>query len=168
VAATASDTVRGAAALATERAVRLAIDVPDSPVPAIADRARLIQLLLILLDNAIDHSPAGGTVTVRVRAIAGAAEIAVTDDGPGVPETERERIFSPFTRLSGTTRHGSGGTGLGLAIARRITDAHGGSIGVTSPPDGGARFVVHLPRDGAPAGRGADASDPAPGGPTTD
>ena len=167
VAATASDTVRGAAALATQRDVHLAIDVPGSPVLATADRARLVQLLLILLDNAVDHSPAGGTVTVRVVAVASAAEITVTDEGPGIPETEQERIFSPFTRLSGTTRHGSGGTGLGLAIARRITDAHGGSIGVTSPPGGGARFVVRLPRSAMPAAREADATDPAPGDPAT-
>jgi len=69
----------------------------------------------------------------------------VDDQGPGIPEAERERIFEPFTRLSGITRHGSGGTGLGLAIARRIADAHGGTI-VAGAPDGqGARFTVTLP-----------------------
>ena len=148
VASVVGDTVRGATALAAERDVRL--EVEPSPVEAwgLADPSRLVQLLLILLDNAVDHSPAGGTVTVRVAAHAasgGAVTIDVSDEGPGIPMSERERIFVPFTRLAGTTRHGSGGTGLGLAIARRITDAHGGSIEAASPEGTGARFTVSLP-----------------------
>ncbi len=143
-AALAADTVRGATALAAERSVRLEMDAP-MPVPATVDRYRLVQLLLILIDNAIDHSPPGETVTVRVRGVDGNAVIEVDDRGPGIPPAERERIFEPFTRLSGTTRHGSGGTGLGLAIARRIVDAHGGTIRADSPAGGGARFSVTLP-----------------------
>ena len=143
-AALAADTVRGARALAAERGVGLEVDVAG-PAPATADRDRLIQLLLILVDNAIDHSPAGETVTVRVRRADGVVVIHVDDRGPGIPPAERERIFEPFTRLSGTTRHGSGGTGLGLAIARRIVDAHGGTIRADSPAAGGARFTVSLP-----------------------
>jgi two-component system sensor histidine kinase BaeS len=118
-------------------------------VPALADRDRLVQLILVLVDNAIDHSPKGGVVTVRARAVAGNAVIDVDDQGPGIPASERERIFEPFTRLSGTTRHGSGGTGLGLAIARRIADAHGGTIVAGSPAGQGARFTVTLPASGA-------------------
>jgi signal transduction histidine kinase len=140
----AADTVRGATAFAGERDVRLELDAP-APVPATVDRDRLAQLLLILVDNAIDHSPAGETVTVRVRRAGGSAVIDVDDRGPGIPPAERERIFEPFTRLSGTTRHGSGGTGLGLAIARRIVDAHGGTIRADAPAGGGARFTVTLP-----------------------
>ncbi len=143
-AALASDTVRGASALAAERDVRLQTDAA-SPAIAMADRDRLVQLLLILVDNAVDHSPAGGTVTVRVRGGPHAVEIDVDDQGPGIAAGDRERIFEPFTRLSGTTRHGSGGTGLGLAIARRIVDAHGGTIRADSPAGGGARFTVELP-----------------------
>jgi two-component system, OmpR family, sensor histidine kinase CiaH len=144
LASLASDTVRGATALAAERAVGLEVDV-TGPAPAIADRDRLVQLLLILVDNAIDHSPSGETVTVRVRTAGGNVVIDVDDRGPGIPPAERERIFEPFTRLSGTTRHGSGGTGLGLAIARRIVDAHGGTLRADSPAGGGARFTATLP-----------------------
>ena len=144
VASLAADTVRGARALAAERGVRLDVDAP-SPVMAVADHDRLVQVLLILVDNAIDHSPAGEAVTVRVRRAGGDAVIDVDDRGPGITPAERERIFEPFTRLSGTTRHGSGGTGLGLAIARRIVDAHGGTIRADSPAGGGARFTVTLP-----------------------
>jgi signal transduction histidine kinase len=140
----AADTVRGASALAAERGVQLELDAAG-PVPALADRDRLIQLILVLVDNAIDHSPKGGIVTVRARAEGGSAVIDVDDQGPGIPAAERERIFEPFTRLSGTTRHGSGGTGLGLAIARRIADAHGGTIVAGSPGGQGARFTVTLP-----------------------
>jgi signal transduction histidine kinase len=149
VAAAAADTVRGARALAAERDVRLAVDAP-APVTADADRDRLVQLLLILIDNAIDHSPAGGVVTVRVRGEGRVATIDVEDNGPGIPDAELERIFEPFTRLAGSTRHGSGGTGLGLAIARRIAEAHGGTIRATSPAGGGARFTVTIPAAASP------------------
>ena len=140
----AADTVRGATALAAERGVQLQYE-GTGPVLARADRDRLIQLLLILVDNAVDHSPRGTTVTVRVRRSGPQAVLEVEDQGPGIPSGERERIFEPFTRLHGTTRHGSGGTGLGLAIARRITDAMHGSISVSSPEGAGARFTVLLP-----------------------
>ncbi len=149
-AALAADTVRGAAALASERGVLLRLDAPH-PVAVSADRDRLVQLLLILIDNAIDHSPAGGTVTVGVLSDGRAATVVVGDEGPGIPEKDLERIFEPFTRLSGTTRHGSGGTGLGLAIARRIVEAHRGTIRASSPAGGGARFTVTLPTGGSHA-----------------
>ena len=140
----ASDTVRGATALAAERGVQLEY-TGAGPVTARADRDRFIQLLLILVDNAMDHSPKGTTVTVRVRRVAQEAVIEVEDEGPGIPPDAQERIFEPFTRLHGTTRHGSGGTGLGLAIARRITDAMSGTISVSSPEGAGAKFTVTLP-----------------------
>lgn len=149
-AALASDTVRAAAALAAERGVALEVDAPE-PAVARADRDRLTQLLVILLDNAVDHSPAGGVVTVRVRRAAHTVTVDVDDQGPGIAEEDRERIFEPFTRLTGTTRHGSGGTGLGLAIARRIMDAHGGSIRAGSLEVGGARFTVELPAGTPPS-----------------
>ena len=145
IGATAADTVRGAQALAAERGCRLEVVQPPAPAIVRADRARVIQLLLILLDNAIDHSPRGGLVTVRVALRDGArVAVDVDDQGPGIPAAERERIFAPFTRLSGTTRHGSAGTGLGLAIARRIVDAHDGTIEAGSPATGGARLTFVL------------------------
>jgi signal transduction histidine kinase len=148
IAQVARETVRGASALAAEREVRLVMEAP-AVAPAVADRARIVQLLLVLLDNAIDHSPTGGEVAVRVRAEGGAIVIHVDDQGPGIPEADRRRIFEPFTRLPGTTRHGSGGTGLGLAVARRIAEAHGGTIEAGTPPAAGARFTVRLPGTGA-------------------
>lgn len=148
VAEVARGTVRGATALAAERGVSLRVDAPGA-APARADRSRLVQLLLILVDNAVDHSPTSGMVEVRVRRRDDAIVLEVDDQGPGIPPADRERIFEPFTRLPGSTRHGSGGTGLGLAIARRITEAHGGRIEAGTPPSGGARFSVRLPATGA-------------------
>ena len=147
--AIAADTVRQAAALARDRSVRLAVADP-APQPAVieGDRDRLVQLLLILLDNAFDHSPQGGTVTVEVHREGTAVELVVTDEGPGVPIPDRERVFEPFTRLPGVRRDRAGGTGLGLAIARRIATAHGGTIRVTEATGGGAAFVLSLPTNG--------------------
>ena len=101
--------------------------------------------MLILLDNALDHSPEGAPVDVAVGARDGMAEVRVTDRGPGIPPTMRERIFEPFVRLPGVPRVRGRSTGLGLSIARRIAAAHGGSTQVEDAPDGGARFVVRLP-----------------------
>ena len=144
----AADTVRQAEALATERGVglRLVRSAPEGLTLVSGDRDRLTQLLLILLDNAFDHSPKGGTVTVDVRTSGQAAvALTVSDEGPGIPSADRERVFEPFARLPGVARDRAGGTGLGLAIARRIALAHAGTISVDDRPGGGASFVLTLP-----------------------
>ncbi len=111
------------------------------------DRARLLQLLTNLLDNAARHSPAGGLVSVRA-ARAGrhgpAAHrwtLEVADDGPGIPAAERARIFERF----GTGDPAGGGTGLGLAIGRWVAELHGGRIEALDGPGSGARMQVALP-----------------------
>ena len=151
IATIAHDTVRGAEALAAERGVPLTVEVGGGPAWAMADHDRIVQVLLVLIDNAVDHSPAGSPVTVSVRSSGQTVMVAVEDGGPGIPAGDLDRIFQPFTRLPGTTRHGSGGTGLGLAIARRIVEAHGGAITASSPAGGGAQFVVALRATVAPA-----------------
>ena len=151
----AADTVRQAEALAAERGVSLAMDGSASGGRALVsgDRDRLTQLLLILLDNAFDHSPDGTTVGVAVRATGRTVALTVADQGPGIPVVDRARIFEPFARLPGVARDRAGGTGLGLAIASRIVTAHDGTIGVDDAPGGGATFVVTLPAVGStPAG----------------
>lgn len=149
--AIAADTVRQAEALASAREVRLAMQA-STPAPAVVngDPDRLVQLLLILLDNAFDHSPSGGSVTLDVRRIGQNVELTVADEGPGVPLSERERIFEPFHRSPGVRRDRAGGTGLGLAIARRIVTAHRGAIHVAEATGGGAAFVVTIPTVGDP------------------
>ena len=143
----AADTVRQVEALAAERGVAVRIEAAREGGPSVVsgDRDRLVQLIVILLDNAFDHAPQGSTVSVAVRRAGGRVELSVADHGPGVPPGERDRIFEPFTRLPGVRRDRAGGTGLGLAIARRIAAAHDGTIRVDDVPGGGARFVVALP-----------------------
>ncbi|GAA1024350.1 hypothetical protein Aple_099860 [Acrocarpospora pleiomorpha] len=104
---------------------------------------QIYRVLSNLLDNAQRHAAHG--VVVGVRRTGGMAELSVTDDGPGVPAAERERIFQPFTRLDTARSRDRGGTGLGLAIARDIARAHHGTLHVEDAPQNGARFILRLP-----------------------
>ncbi len=157
LAVVAVDAVRQAAALAALRQVELRFEAGEqggTSASVSGDRDRLTQLVLILIDNALDHAPSGTTVRVAVGRSARRVELTVMDEGPGIPPAERDRVFEPFTRLPGVRRDRAGGTGLGLAIAQRIAAAHDGTIAVDDAPGGGARFVVSLPRrgDGPAAG----------------
>jgi signal transduction histidine kinase len=107
------------------------------------DTDRLIQLVLGLVENAIRHSPASGSITIGTSVAEGFATIWV-DEGPGVPLSERERIFEPFYRGAGQPRS-HGGAGLGLAIARSIATAHNGTIAAETAVGGGARMIVRIP-----------------------
>lgn len=110
-----------------------------------ADATRLSQIVSNLLDNARRYTPAGGAIEIDLRAGDGAAEITVTDTGPGIPDDERERIFDRLVRLDAGRARDHGGAGLGLAIARALARAHGGDL-VCLPHRGGARFRLTLPR----------------------
>jgi signal transduction histidine kinase len=105
------------------------------------DVGQVRQAILNLIDNAVRHTPSGGKVVVDVEVRDGAAELAVTDTGRGLPDDQLERVFERFY----STRAGTGaGTGLGLPIARAIARSNGGDVTATSSP-GGARFVLRLP-----------------------
>ncbi|WP_142394950.1 sensor histidine kinase, partial [Mycobacterium avium] len=105
----------------------------------------LSQIVSNLLDNARRYTPAGGAIEIDLRAGDGAAEITVTDTGPGIPDDEREHIFDRLVRLDAGRARDHGGAGLGLAIARALARAHGGDL-VCLPHRGGARFRLTLPR----------------------
>jgi signal transduction histidine kinase len=138
----------GAGALvksAADRDVHLALD--PEPVIVDGDHARLRQLTVILVDNAIRHTPRGGGVRVRIRGDRREATLEVDDDGPGIRPEDMPHVFERFWRAPGAA---AGGTGLGLAIARTIVDLHDGRITVTNRPEGGARFIVRLPAAGGP------------------
>jgi PAS domain S-box-containing protein len=111
-----------------------------------ADENRLMQLLVNLLSNAIRYSPQGGTVSIAVKEMKDFVEIAIGDEGPGVPEDLRAQIFKPFEQAPDSKVTPSGGTGLGLAIAKLIVDGHHGDIGVRSGGKGGSVFWFTLPR----------------------
>jgi signal transduction histidine kinase len=92
------------------------------------------------------------------RVAGGSIRFVVEDDGPGIPERERERVFDRFHRTDAGRDRASGGTGLGLAIVRAIAEAHGGAVYAGQSPEGGARIALELPRFTATAPRGARGS----------
>ena len=116
------------------------------PLTVEADRDRLDQIVLILVDNAVNHSPPGGEVgfDLAVDLRARTATAVVRDEGPGIPAEDVERIFEPFMRGNGR-RRSSGGAGLGLAIARQLTGRLGAELTVASTPGSGATFRLSLP-----------------------
>ena len=138
-----------AASALTRTAEAGGVHVAVDPEPAMVtgDPARLRQLVMILVDNAIRHSPRDGSVTVRVRSAGETASIEVSDDGPGLRPEDMAHVFDRFWRAPGAP---SGGTGLGLSIARWVTERHGGRIGVANRDGGGAAFRVELPAQEAP------------------
>ena len=132
-------------------------EVPESTVLVPGDQERLHQLVANLLSNARVHTPAGSTVTARLRAGGPGmpVQLTVQDDGPGIDEELRPVIFERFARGDASRAQGTPGTrstGLGLAIALSIAEAHTGTIGVQSSP-AGTTFTVTLP--GAPTARGS-------------
>ncbi len=129
--------------LARDRQVDLRSNT--EPAPMQGDAGRLRQLVTILVDNAIRHSPRDGSVRVVVSRAGTTVLLHVDDEGPGIPPDHRDRVFDRFWR--GTSRSGSG-SGLGLAIAAWIVDRHDGTIRVTDADGGGTRFEVRLPGDG--------------------
>jgi len=146
------DAMRMVRPLGDARGVRVKLqEAVEAPVDADADL--LGRLLINLLDNAIKHSPEGGVVEVRMQRRNGLVDVGVIDQGKGIPEEDRERVFQRFVRLAdddGTSPESGArqpGVGLGLAIARRIADAHGGSLIVfdSTPGGGHTEFRLTLP-----------------------
>src|SRR4051794_30123046 len=123
---------------------------PGLPVVSV-EPDRIRQILVNLITNAHEYSREGATIGVSARVIGDELEIAVTDDGPGIPETQLEHIFERFTRGEAGLRQRVGGTGLGLAIAKSLVELHGGTIGVESTPGKGSTFRFRLPLAGAGA-----------------
>lgn len=118
------------------------LDLTGEPV-VLGNKTRLARILGNLLDNAERHTRQ--EIRVVVSSADGQAVIKVQDDGPGVPEADRERIFERFVRLDDARSRDEGGAGLGLAIARDLAQAHGGTLTVATSPSGGASFDLHLP-----------------------
>jgi signal transduction histidine kinase len=132
------------AGLAREEAEgRTGVTVDAEPVEVAGSRGQLGRVLANLLDNAQRH--ARSAVTVRVRREGDRAVVGVADDGDGVPDGDRERIFERFVRLDAARSRDDGGAGLGLAIARDVAVRHGGTLTAGRGPAGGALFELRLP-----------------------
>jgi signal transduction histidine kinase len=137
------EVVRSQRPLLSDAGLEVEVSFASGADRASFDPMRIEQVMTNLLGNAIRHAPAGSVLRVKARTKGdGRVEVAVRDAGPGVGPEDRERIFRPYARGSGAS---GGSLGLGLAIARRIVEAHGGTLDYRPDEDGGSQFVFTLP-----------------------
>ncbi|HEX3242459.1 MAG TPA: HAMP domain-containing sensor histidine kinase [Solirubrobacterales bacterium] len=137
------ETVAAMQAPAAKSGVRIGSELPDGGLRARANAEKVQRVLFNLLQNAIRHTPADGSVTVRARPNGSAIEVEVDDDGEGIPSTDAARVFDAFYR--GAASRDDEGSGLGLAIAKAIVETHGGRIWL-APSDSGTRIRFNLPQ----------------------
>jgi signal transduction histidine kinase len=123
------------------------LELPSEPIRIACDSLRIEQVVTNLLSNAVKYSPRGGPIAVRVELRGATVAIAVADRGIGLTRDQIRDAFLPFRRF-GSLRGQVPGAGIGLSVVRRIVDAHGGEIHVTSEPERGATFEVALPATG--------------------
>lgn len=132
---------------AQDKGIEVTVAAPED-LRAWCSEDNLLAALVNLLDNAVKYTPEGGRVEAAAEREDDHVRITVTDDGPGVPEAHRERIFERFYRVDKGRSRQMGGTGLGLSIVRHAVESEGGRVWVEGPEEGGARFVIVLPAPG--------------------
>jgi two-component system, OmpR family, sensor kinase len=130
--------------LATEKDITLVVEA-DEPATLLGDEARLIQVIMNLIDNAINYTNAGGNITLRVQVNGEIVSLNVSDTGIGIKPEHLEHIFERFYRVDPARSRAAGGTGLGLSIVDWVVHAHNGTISVVSEPGQGTTFTVQLP-----------------------
>lgn len=144
LAALVNGTIEQMALLAEEKHIHLTVKV-EAPVELYGDRAKIKQVLVNLLDNAIKYTQAGGSIMIHAYAQQGRALLEIIDNGIGIPAAELPYIFERFYRADKVRSRQMGGTGLGLSIVRAICQAHGGTIEITSTEGKGSTCRVELP-----------------------
>ena len=132
-------------AAAEAKHVSIAVETDPDVGELYGDAARLQQIAWNLLSNAVKFTEGGGKVVVSIRRVQSAAEIAVTDDGAGIPEEFLPWVFEPFRQADASNTRRHGGLGLGLSIVRHLVEAHGGTVAVSSAEGRGSTFTVRLP-----------------------
>lgn len=154
----ATDAVHDARAIAPDRRVQLEVfDGPGTP-EVLGDDARLRQVVSNLVSNAIQHTPDGTPLTVRVGTEGEYAVLEVIDQGPGMSAKDAERVFERFFRADSSRSRDSGGTGLGLSIVDALVRAHHGTVAVSCALGQGCTFQVKLPRTADAPAQIADSS----------
>ena len=150
--------------MVTKKGHRLTVSLAEALPAVLGDEERLVQVMTNLLDNAVKYTPDRGAIAIAAHAVKAARgqpdgtthdaiEITVSDNGLGIPEADRPRVFERFYRVDKARSRELGGTGLGLAIVKHIVEGHGGQINVEPNRPIGSRFVVRLPAAPASAAR---------------
>jgi signal transduction histidine kinase len=122
--------------------ITLAKTTAGGQTSVLGDRLALWRVIANIIDNALKY---GGVAHVQIRCTGKEVHLIVDDEGTGIPESQRDLMLEPFSRLDASRSRGTGGAGLGLAIARNLTEAQGGSIAIHQAPGGGARLILTLP-----------------------
>lgn len=130
---------------AAARGVTVSVRLPDKLPPVYIDAQRINQVLLNLLENAVDHTTEGDSIEVGARKQKGRVEISVVDTGEGIPAEDLPNVFERFYRVDKSRARATGGRGLGLTITKYLVEAHGGQIEVQSKPGKGSRFWFTVP-----------------------
>lgn len=136
------ETVCGEAAV---KKIEIKVDSAEDVVFVNADPLRLEQVIWNLLNNAVKFTPAGGAVSIRVRAPEGRVVLIVEDNGPGIEPEFLPHVFEMFRQADASSSRPHGGMGIGLALVRQLIELHGGTVSVTSKSDQGAKFTLELP-----------------------
>jgi len=145
LAAVVDEVAEGFSGQAAARGIRLSVGPVDPFLWVTANQRDLVSAAANLVDNAIKYSDAGGGVHISARAVGTWAQLAVRDEGVGIPKRDQERIFERFYRVDRARSRRTGGTGLGLAIVRHIVAYHGGEVSVESSEGEGSTFTLALP-----------------------
>jgi two-component system phosphate regulon sensor histidine kinase PhoR len=125
--------------------IRVDIDVGADAATIHADSTKMHDVLRNLMENAVNYSPEGGSITLGARVEGERVLLTVADEGPGVPEADLERVFERFYRVDKSRTRDPGGTGLGLSIVRHLVELHGGRVRAENRRQGGALFTISLP-----------------------
>jgi CheY-like chemotaxis protein/two-component sensor histidine kinase len=157
------DVTEANAPIMAERRHRLALDLPNEPVPVEGDNTRLAQVVCNLLGNAAKYTPDGGRIRVSLTGTDGLARLEVADNGRGIEPAVLPHLFEVFSEGSHNLGRAEGGLGLGLNLVKRLTEMHGGRVEAQSGgPGQGSRFVVTLPLSSSVAVSDPAASPPEP------
>ena len=131
--------------LLARRHQQATIAVAADAAALVGDPAKLHDVLRNLVENAANYAPEGTTITLSAQRDGDHVALMVEDEGPGIPEADRQRVFERFYRVDKARSRETGGTGLGLSIVKHLVGLHGGDVRVENRPSGGARFIVRIP-----------------------